>query len=62
MLSTEVQTDLGEITLACGYYDQSHLAHEFADFTGQSPSLYRAHLLEKRASPPPNLVQFLQAQ
>jgi AraC-like DNA-binding protein len=61
MLSTEVQTELGEITLACGYYDQSHLAHEFTDFTGQSPTLYRAHLLAKLNAPPPNLVQFLQA-
>ena len=62
MLSAESEADLAEITLACGYYDQSHLTHEFADFTGQSPTLYRAHLLEKLTAPPPNLVQFLQDQ
>ncbi|MBZ0288975.1 MAG: helix-turn-helix domain-containing protein, partial [Anaerolineae bacterium] len=60
-LSAETQVDLGDISLTCGYYDQSHLAHEFADFTGQSPTLYRAHLLAKLNAPPPNLVQFLQA-
>jgi AraC-like DNA-binding protein len=61
MLSAESASDLTALALACGYYDQSHLAHEFADFTGQSPTLYRAHLLARMTAPPPNLVQFLQA-
>jgi transcriptional regulator GlxA family with amidase domain len=54
--------DLTDIAMACGYYDQSHLAREFTDFAGQSPSAYRAVLLERAATPPPNLVQFLQAE
>ena len=61
MLSNDPKIDLTQITFDCGYYDPSHLTREFSDFTGQPPSLYRAHLLEKSAAPPPNLVQFLQA-
>lgn len=61
LLSAENASDLTALALTCGYYDQSHLAHEFADFTGQSPTLYRTHLLAKMTAPPPNLVQFLQA-
>jgi AraC-like DNA-binding protein len=30
----------GEIAVACGYYDQSHLAHDFREFAGVSPSAY----------------------
>lgn len=61
LLSSDPQIDLTQITFECGYYDPSHLTREFTDFTGQAPSLYRTHLLEKSAAPPPNLVQFLQA-
>ena len=53
---------LAEIALACGYYDQAHLTKEFQAFAAQTPLQYRAHLLEKAAAPPPNLVQFLQEQ
>ncbi len=30
------------MALAGGYYDQAHLAHEFRDFSGISPSSYLA--------------------
>lgn len=53
-------TSLTDVTLTCGYYDQSHLTKEFSDFAGETPDQYRAHLLAKAAAPPPNLVQFLQ--
>jgi AraC-like DNA-binding protein len=29
-----------DVALACGYCDQSHLAHEFRDFSGISPGCY----------------------
>lgn len=50
-----------ELSLTCGYYDQSHLSKEFAAFTGHSLHQYRDIIETKRASaPPPNLVRFLQ--
>jgi len=61
MLSGD-RADLAEITFACGYYDQSHFTHEFMGFTGQPPTQYRTFLLERAAAPPPNFVQFLQAE
>jgi AraC-like DNA-binding protein len=33
-------TNWVDIALACGYYDQAHFNHEFAAFTGLSPSQY----------------------
>ncbi len=42
------------------YYDQSHLAKDFLQFTGQTMRQYRTYLLEKRNQPAPNLVRFLQ--
>jgi len=44
----------------CGYYDQSHLAKDFVEFSGQNLNQYRAFLSTKAATPPPNLVRFLQ--
>jgi len=32
--------DWAEMALACGYYDQSHMIHDFQDFAGLSPSNY----------------------
>ena len=32
--------DWADVALAGGYYDQAHLAHEFRDFSGMSPSSY----------------------
>jgi AraC-like DNA-binding protein len=34
--------DWADVALAGGYYDQAHLAHEFRDFSGMSPSGYLA--------------------
>jgi len=34
--------DWPEVALAGGYYDQAHLAHEFHDFSGLTPSSYLA--------------------
>jgi len=34
--------DWAQIALAAGYCDQAHLAHEFRDFSGLSPSAYLA--------------------
>jgi AraC-like DNA-binding protein len=34
--------DWADVALAGGYYDQAHLAHEFRDFSGLSPSGYLA--------------------
>jgi AraC-like DNA-binding protein len=31
-----------DIALTCGYYDQSHMVHDFHDFTGLSPANYLA--------------------
>jgi AraC-like DNA-binding protein len=32
--------DWSDIALACGYYDQAHLIHEFQEFAGMTPSQY----------------------
>jgi len=32
--------DWADVALAGGYYDQAHLAHEFREFSGLSPSSY----------------------
>jgi AraC-like DNA-binding protein len=34
--------DWADVALAGGYCDQAHLAHEFRDFSGMSPSSYLA--------------------
>ena len=34
--------DWADVALAGGYYDQAHLAHEFREFSGMSPSGYLA--------------------
>jgi len=32
--------DWAEIAITCGYYDQSHLVHDFQNFSGLSPTAY----------------------
>jgi AraC-like DNA-binding protein len=32
--------DSADTALACGYYDQSHMIHDFQDFAGLSPTTY----------------------
>jgi AraC-like DNA-binding protein len=34
--------DWAETAVACGYYDQSHMIHDFQDFAGLSPARYLA--------------------
>lgn len=34
--------DLAQLALTAGYYDQAHMAHEFQDFSGLSPSAHLA--------------------
>jgi AraC-like DNA-binding protein len=34
------EVDLAGTALACGYYDQSHMVHDFQDFAGLSPTSY----------------------
>jgi AraC-like DNA-binding protein len=61
-LLSQLHVPISEIAFRCGYYDQAHLSSEFQAFAAQTPSQYRGHLLEKAASPPPNLVPLLQEQ
>ena len=32
---------LAELSVACGYYDQAHMAREFGEFAGCAPSEFR---------------------
>jgi AraC-like DNA-binding protein len=41
-IASGASVDWAEIALAVGYCDQAHLAHEFRDFSGLSPSAYLA--------------------
>jgi AraC-like DNA-binding protein len=38
-------TQIAEIALECGYYDQAHLARDFREFAGTSPARYIGRLL-----------------
>lgn len=35
------KVDWAQLAVECGYFDQSHLIHEFVEFSGVSPSEYR---------------------
>ena len=42
LVASGASVDWAQLALAAGYYDQAHLAHEFRDFSGLSPSDYLA--------------------
>jgi len=44
LIASDASVDWAQLALAAGYSDQSHLAHEFHDFSGLSPSAYLASL------------------
>lgn len=48
--------DWADLAVACGYFDQSHLIHEFRDFSGLTPTAYR-----DGQTPFQNHVTFLQS-
>jgi AraC-like DNA-binding protein len=62
LMSKQTHLSLTEIALSCGYYDPAHFSKEFSAFAGQNPERYREFLIAKTQAPPPNLVQFLQAE
>src|SRR5262249_16191631 len=41
-IGSGASVDWAQLALTAGYYDQAHLAHEFRDFSGLSPSAYLA--------------------
>jgi len=49
-----------EIVASYGYFDHSHFARDVISLTGVDPKAYRAYLTQRRESPPPNHVEFLQ--
>lgn len=42
LIASGASVDWAQLALAAGYCDQAHLAHEFRDFSGLSPSAYLA--------------------
>jgi len=42
LIASSTSVDWAQLALAAGYCDQAHLAHEFHDFSGLSPSAYLA--------------------
>jgi AraC-like DNA-binding protein len=44
-LREDTGSDLAQLALECGYYDQSHLNRDFRDFAGLSPTAFAARLL-----------------
>ena len=40
LIETSSDNTWADAAVACGYYDQSHLIHEFRHFTGSSPDAY----------------------
>jgi AraC-like DNA-binding protein len=46
-------TDWADIATACGYFDQSHLIHDFRTFSGLSPSEFHRQRNERLLTSPP---------
>jgi transcriptional regulator GlxA family with amidase domain len=51
-IGSGASVDWAQLALAAGYCDQAHMAHEFRDFSGLSPSAYLAgcHRFASQAS------------
>mgnify|MGYP002518290666 CR=1 FL=1 len=49
--SASAGASVKDMALACGYYDQSHLVHEFKRFSGVTPERYR-RLIEQGGADP----------
>jgi AraC-like DNA-binding protein len=45
--------DWADIAAACGYFDQSHLIHDFQTFSGLSPGDFHRHRSERLLTNPP---------
>jgi AraC-like DNA-binding protein len=43
IIRKHAEVDWAEVAAASGYFDQSHLIHEFREFTGLSPNAYLPH-------------------
>jgi AraC-like DNA-binding protein len=46
LLHRSPAVDWAETAVACGYYDQSHMIHDFRDFSGLSPTDYLSRHIE----------------
>jgi AraC-like DNA-binding protein len=44
-LMADQRPDLADVAMACGYYDQAHLTHEWRDLAGCSPRAWIAREL-----------------
>jgi AraC-like DNA-binding protein len=61
LLKSDPGGTLADVAARCGYYDQSHFAHEFRRFAGAPPKDKRGYFPESAPSDfSPNIVQFLQ--